>query len=57
MKKVVQKLSNRVVFATMYHPALLSYSSILTKAWKVMIKDIYMKEDFEKPFMVAYTQP
>jgi len=56
MKKVEKKPSNRVVFATTYHPALPSYSSMLTKAWKVMTKDNYMKEVFSKP-LVAYRQP
>ena len=55
LKKVVQKPNNRVVFTTTYHPALPSFSSILTKAWKVMVKDNHMKEVFDKP-LVAYRQ-
>ena len=54
LKKVICKPSDRVVYVTTYHPALPSYSNILTKAWKIMSKDNSMKEVFPKPLMVAY---
>ena len=57
MKKDVRKPSNRGVYVTTYHPALPSYSKILNRAWKVMVKDPYLKDVFKKPPMVAYRQP
>ena len=57
LKKVIRKPSDRVVYVTTYHPALPSYTNILTKAWKIMSKDNSMKEVFPKPPMVAYKQP
>ena len=56
LKKVEKKATDRVVFATTYHPALPSFSKILTKSWKVMVKDAEMKMVFPDPPMVAYRQ-
>ena len=57
LREVEKKSEDRVVFATDYHPALPSYSNILKKSWKVMVKDPYLHKVFPKPPMVAYRQP
>ena len=57
LKKVTKKRLKRPVFATTFHPALPSMSNILTKAWKVMVKDTEMKEVFPLPPLTAYRQP
>ena len=44
LKKVARNPSNRVVYVTTYHPVLPSYSKILNRAWKVMVKDPYLKD-------------
>ena len=49
-----KKENERPVFVLTYNPALPSFSKILKKHWKVMIKDPYLKKVFPAPPMVAY---
>ena len=56
LKKVERsRTTARPVFATAYHPALPSISSILVKHWRTMVgRDSSLKEIFPEPPMVAY---
>ena len=53
-KKNPNKKEDRNVFVITYNPALPSLSKILSKHWRTMTKDPYLKSVFTKPPMVAY---
>ena len=57
LQRVVRKTTERSIFTTTYHPALPSFTTILNKSWKIMVKDPYLREVFPQPPMVAYRQP
>ena len=57
LQEISKQPQNRVVFATEYHPALPSYSDILKKSWKIMVRDPYLSKVYPKPPMIAYRQP
>ena len=57
LREITKNSHDRVVFATDYHPALPSYSDVLKRSWKVMIRDPYLSKVYSQPPMVAYRQP